>query len=534
MHYTLPRCGRGRQPWPGGFTLIELLIVMVIIGILIAFILVASNEAVQRAEQRATQSLIAKLDSGITERLEAIVGLQPTVTGAHRYLAAIYPSTVPLADLPWGVPGEERARVIAMFDLLKAEMPDVFYVQNNAHYPLNFAAVPFPGASGDLAYALPLGNYARAYVYGQSDGSGFLNGPGNFLPALGTPINPTTGMYGASFIAAAGFYKNLGYLEAGYDGVDNDQNGLIDDYAEGIGNNPMVQDPNNANNMIALAALIQRRLAAHDHKTARAEALYAFLVEGIGPLGSVFRPEDFTDKEVRDTDGDGLPEFVDSWGEPLQFYRWPIAYRSGIQHGSALYTGATDLREQDPLDPNQQLMAPAWWAGIFNANVPHWTGSGDGSESPNAFAFENYFHRMIEPNGSVPPGANAHTWWDRSAALPRRAFFTKPLVSSGGPDRQQGIARLGFAYPTGDSPNVVSLAGNPGGAYAIFGASANLILIENTAANLTPVRLNDPYLTPVTDQITAVLQGSAGDPDSGWIYDDITNQNVQSAGGVSQ
>ena len=61
--------------------------------------------------------------------------------------------------------------------------------------------------------------------------------------------------------------------------------------------------------------------------------LYAILVEGAGPLGSVFNRDDFTDKEVHDTDGDGLPEFVDAWGQPLQFFRWPLLYHSDIQRG---------------------------------------------------------------------------------------------------------------------------------------------------------------------------------------------------------
>ncbi len=77
-------------------------------------------------------------------------------------------------------------------------------------------------------------------------------------------------------------------------------------------------------------------LANHTHNTARAEALYALLVEGQGPLGTVFNRDDFTDKEVQDTDGDGLPEFVDAWGEPLQFYRWPIYYHSDLQRGVPL------------------------------------------------------------------------------------------------------------------------------------------------------------------------------------------------------
>ena len=47
-----------------------------------------------------------------------------------------------------------------------------------------------------------------------------------------------TGIFGASYFAAAGIYKNLGYLPAGYDGIDNDGNGLIDEWAEGV-NSPL-------------------------------------------------------------------------------------------------------------------------------------------------------------------------------------------------------------------------------------------------------------------------------------------------------
>ena len=63
----------------------------------------------------------------------------------------------------------------------------------------------------------------------------------------------------------------------------------------------------------------------HTHVTARSEMLYAILVEGRGPWGSVFSRDEFTDREVQDTDGDGLPEFVDAWGQPLQFFRWPCS-----------------------------------------------------------------------------------------------------------------------------------------------------------------------------------------------------------------
>ena len=103
----------------------------------------------------------------------------------------------------------------------------------------------------------------------------------------------------------------------------------------------------------------------------------------MGPLGSVFSRDDFSDREVKDTDGDGLPEFVDAWGQPLQFFRWPLLYHTDTQRGQVIdywdytqtppvasavelfnppYRSVFEAREQDPLDPNQQLMAPAWWS----------------------------------------------------------------------------------------------------------------------------------------------------------------------------
>lgn len=488
----------------GGFTLIELSIVMLIIGILMAFILAATYEATARAEQRATQALIAKLETAVIDRLDALSTRQATVTGAHRYLAAVYPSNLspPTGPLRWGLPSEERAQVIAMFDMFKAEMPDVFYVQDtsgaNASYPLNFAGAPYPNAAGG-DFTLPIGNASRLYAYLQSDASGPLNGPGGGL------VYPTTGMYGASFVAAGGIYKNLGYLPEGYDGIDNNGDGNIDELLEGTGGDN------------ARKALILGNLANHDHKTARSEMLYALLVEGLGPLGSTFTEDDFTEREARDTDGDGLKEFVDAWGEPIQFFRWPIHYPSGIQLGNSPYpsvaTNPFFPREQDTLDPNQTLMSPAWWAATFNSSTVS-PQTADGLESGCAFLFENMFHRLVDPTNT----------WDRSGQLPRRAYFSKFLISSGGPDRQQGIARLGVDYGTGDP--VIPVAGHPGGSYSSFGNSANLILIENTAARISPYRNPDQALLPVNNNITAVLLQAS--------YDDITNQTSQTAGGGQQ
>ena len=313
-----------------------------------------------------------------------------------------------------------------MFDYIKRELPDVFYIQDQSlgtfSYPLNFAANPYPVTNPNPPVVLPQGNF--------------------ILPLGQGNINTGEGIYGASYYAAAGIYKNLGYLPQGYDGVNNNANGLVDEVAEG--RQPAAPP----------ARRVANNLSAHKHKTARSEMLYALLVEGSGPLGSVFSRDDFTDKEVKDTDGDGLPEFVDAWGEPLQFYRWPVLYHSDLQRGQVItstsqqtqtlvepYNVVWEEREQDPLDLNQQLLAPGWWYAATNDNFANATGLGFpiqpssvvGTSVP-AQAFEFYFHRLSEPL-QITTGGQA---WDRSNNY-RRAFYSKFLIVSSGPDKQLGL-----------------------------------------------------------------------------------------------
>ncbi|HEY2155056.1 MAG TPA: type II secretion system protein, partial [Isosphaeraceae bacterium] len=320
---------------PRGFTLIELLVVITIIGILVAFILVAAQDGIRRAQEKATQSLIAKLESGVAERLEAILLRRADITVGHYAVGAVSNTTVPFPPIVAGDPNfilvnalntlsylstnrtiisPSRAQIIAQYDLVRAELPDVFFVQGapygmgaapyQGQYPMNFAGSDYPPASGN--FLVPIGAASTGTAPGQ---------PANFT-LTSTDPNKAVGIFGASFQAAGGIYKNLGYLPQGYDGTDNDGDQFVDDLKEGIGTDPLVADPDDPKSQINVSALIQRRLGNHKHITARSETLYAMLVEGGGPLGSVFNRDDFTNREVQDTDGDGLPEFVDAWGQP--------------------------------------------------------------------------------------------------------------------------------------------------------------------------------------------------------------------------
>jgi prepilin-type N-terminal cleavage/methylation domain-containing protein len=63
--------------------------------------------------------------------------------------------------------------------------------------------------------------------------------------------------------------------------------------------------------------------ALNGPETESSEMLYFALVASGNFGASVTAADRFTNAEVQDTDEDGLPEFVDSWGKPLRFYRWP-------------------------------------------------------------------------------------------------------------------------------------------------------------------------------------------------------------------
>lgn len=73
----------------------------------------------------------------------------------------------------------------------------------------------------------------------------------------------------------------------------------------------------------AIDAEVTSRWANNRAETESSELLYFCLIAS-GSFGATSVDADrFTDAEIQDTDNDGLPEFVDAWGAPLRFYRWP-------------------------------------------------------------------------------------------------------------------------------------------------------------------------------------------------------------------
>lgn len=100
----------------------------------------------------------------------------------------------------------------------------------------------------------------------------------------------------------------------------------------------------------AVPALAQRYWSAFnasraDRKTKErwgpAECLYQIVMATPGAAGQ------FQESEIGDSDGDGLKEFRDAWGNPILYLRWPAGFTPGYRADTDLQTGDAP----DPFDP---------------------------------------------------------------------------------------------------------------------------------------------------------------------------------------
>jgi prepilin-type N-terminal cleavage/methylation domain-containing protein len=105
--------------------------------------------------------------------------------------------------------------------------------------------------------------------------------------------------------------------------------------------------------------------STHQAETESSALLYYELTNGRVPGIPTTDSGEYRASEVADTDGDGLLEFVDSWGKPLRFYRWPTRlFRSGgtsaapdrsptVQYWQPLFNGIPPAATPDPLAKDQ-------------------------------------------------------------------------------------------------------------------------------------------------------------------------------------
>jgi prepilin-type N-terminal cleavage/methylation domain-containing protein len=240
-----------------------------------------------------------------------------------------------------------------------------------------------------------------------------------------------------------------------------------------------------------------------------AECLYLIVMSALAEEGDareVFKPGD-----VGDVDGDGFPEFLDAWGQPIRFLRWAPGFQYSelqvVAHATAVsgggpnkvtisdpglsstpgaYVGGTIIATNAPssgalsspyaFDPTQAARITDYQPGMVGQGTITFTSTG----SP---AFSNVWVLIMAPDPFDPFGTTATT------AIPSFALY--PLIYSAGPDK---------AY---------SIISDAGGAVLSY-----------------PAAVPNPFQTVVTTSGITVMVGDAvpigSDPSNGWA-DNIHN-----------
>jgi prepilin-type N-terminal cleavage/methylation domain-containing protein len=215
--------------------------------------------------------------------------------------------------------------------------------------------------------------------------------------------------------------------------------------------------------VIAGAANVHTADAAVDDSTVSSELLYFTLVHS-GNFGATTSIADqFSASEIADTDEDGLLEFVDAFGEPLRFYRWPTRLidpntPNSFQPNIANLTDNTDIRQ--PGDPdtlrwittNERTAARMLIKGLPPAPV----------ELPNGVLPRD--HMFIDPDDPIGRLYSEMERLDGTNNKPQLSLeynekwyhspetFSTPLVVSAGADLTLGL------YEPSDIENLGNLA----------------------------------------------------------------------------
>lgn len=359
-----------------GFSLIELVIVMAIMITLAAFALLVVGSTIRGAREKATKATISKIDGLLRQRQEAF---QRALEKAELQKAIAFTKIFARNAFP---PEIDKFLVDQASERTWEVLARKTYFR--ANFPQSFAEVCwFDGAPG---------------IAGTNDTDFGSNSVTDFYPS--------TFQY--------------------YPGIPDPQ-----EFGAGATNDDLQP----------YARLLRERFtnpAVHNPETESAELLYLMLTAadlfGVAPAGQ----DEFSSTEVRDTDGDGLMEFVDAWERPLRFYRWPTRL---LRCGEDPVTGDVDGDASTDV-PGPESPAIATYANFLIGTLPSLTAQWEdqpGNDKPllrdpdDGYGLIN--SQIIDRNSGGPAAAR----------LKLEAFFHTPntyhttLIVSPGADGNLGL-----------------------------------------------------------------------------------------------
>jgi prepilin-type N-terminal cleavage/methylation domain-containing protein len=174
------------------------------------------------------------------------------------------------------------------------------------------------------------------------------------------------------------------------------------------------------------------------YKNQGAECLYMIVMYGLGEEESP--RENFRDNEIRDTDSNGLFEFVDGWDRPINFLRWAPGFQSDFQGQMGIVDsagGSNSLVAKEGLAKSKSLYERRYLTFISGTLAGQQFRINTGGYDPSSRTF------MVSPDFPMSPSAS-----DRfiiTALPPEQDPFDPfrvypgtcalmPLIYSAGPD----------------------------------------------------------------------------------------------------
>ncbi len=273
------------------FTLIELLVVMAIIGSMVGMVLFALAGARQDAAIARTRHTIEKLNAVILQEWEEFRYKAVNVKIDPQWLRPTKQGG--MVGQPALSPREgARLRMVILRDLMRMELPD--RVTDIWYPPTAYKVALFTAnnAGGMTTDDLPY--YAGSTAPGTAPGL-------RYVPPR----------------------MNIYRLRLG-------MGAFSSPYALPVAPNPATLPPKvNGTNQ-------------------GAEMLYQIVATSTYQGGAAL--EAFRPQEIGDTDGDGMLEFIDAWGNPIRWLRWPAGFPSPLNNPSqpdAMDPLRTDWRWSD-------------------------------------------------------------------------------------------------------------------------------------------------------------------------------------------
>lgn len=401
------RCGRR------GFTLVEMLVVLAIMGILVALIASATFQVIGQQRVSNTETLLKKLDAVLQRQWQVVVDQaqkekipEPFLTGfVTDPMGNRVQNYIGLLGMAGG--NEKRARIIWIKLRLKQEFPQTFAEAILPVPPL--LSPPTLGGYAWLPRLEPRPTYAKALADASILGTlpPPLAPPPWLLPThplilLHEQYEPPTEP--RFFMAPGSNWAPLGPV------------------------NP-VPDPVRKLSEPAACLFLALSQSRGGHAVSPDDL-------GTGAVLQVQFPPGPTARGVP-----VLNEFIDAWGNPIVFYRWPTANRELNPIGIRSSQGSIHDRLKDPLDPEGLLLDPTW------NNYQNY------QNRLGVYAFEMLCHSVHETPGAEQPWGHPPEY---NAASRPRAFDTRPVLVSAGRNGYLGLPYLnGHASPATPSPMVL-------------------------------------------------------------------------------